>query len=149
MRFEIRYYLSQHGTGQAFPTLLGQLMDRFHSQHISVRPCFFLEVGWDWVHLVRRPLIGLLYQALDDRMIDGDECRAVGGMRIGRGNRSIPRKPATMPLCPQIAHDLTWARTRAPAVGSPRITAWAMAQPFLRPIFLKVTVSEMWRHVVW
>jgi hypothetical protein len=51
-------------------------------------------------------------------MID-DECGAVGGMRIGRENRSTRRKPAPVPLCPpQIPHDLTWARTRAAAVGS-------------------------------
>jgi hypothetical protein len=41
---------------------------------------FLFLVGWDWVHLVRRPLIGLLYQL---RMTD-DECGTVGGMRIGR-----------------------------------------------------------------
>jgi hypothetical protein len=41
----------------------------------------FLGVGWDWVHLVRRSLIGLLYQP---RMRDNDECGAVGGMKIGR-----------------------------------------------------------------
>jgi hypothetical protein len=35
----------------------------------------FLGVGWDWVHLVRRPLFGLLYQP---RMIDNDESVAVG-----------------------------------------------------------------------
>jgi hypothetical protein len=52
-------------------------------------------------------------------MIDDDDCGAVGGMRIGRGNRSTRRKPAPVPLCPlQIPHDLTWARTRAAAVGS-------------------------------
>jgi hypothetical protein len=62
----------------------------------------FLGVGWDWVHSVRRPLIGLLYQL---RMIDDDECGAVGGMRICRGNRSTWRKPAPVPLCPpQIPH---------------------------------------------
>jgi hypothetical protein len=72
------------------------------------------------VHLVRRPLFGLLYQP---RMIDDDECGAVGGMKIGRGNRSTRRKPAPVPLClPQITHDLTWARTRAAAVGSQRLT---------------------------
>jgi hypothetical protein len=61
-------------------------------------------VGWDWVHLVRRPLFGLLYQP---RMIDDDECGAVGGKRLGRGNRSTRRKPAPVPLCPpQIPHDL-------------------------------------------
>jgi hypothetical protein len=67
-----------------------------------------LGVGWDWVHLVRRPLIALLYQP---RMIDNDECRAVGGMMIGRGNRSTRRKPAQSPLRPpQIPRDLTWDR---------------------------------------
>jgi hypothetical protein len=44
---------------------------------------------------------------------DGD-CGAVGGMKIGRGNRSTRRKPAP----PQIPHDQTRARTRAAAVGS-------------------------------
>jgi hypothetical protein len=66
--------------------------------------------------LVRRPLISSLYQT---RMIDDVECGAVGGMRIGRGNRRTRRKPAPVPLCPaQIPHDLTWARTWAAAVGS-------------------------------
>jgi hypothetical protein len=89
---------------------------------------------WDSVYLVRRPLIGLLYLP---RMIDDDECGAVGGMRIGRGNRSTRRKPATVPLCPpQIPHDLTWSRTQAAAVGSRRLTAWAMARPGLRLTWL-------------
>jgi hypothetical protein len=80
--------------------------------------CFsfqFLGLGWDWVHFVHRPLTGLLYEP---RMID-DECGAVGGMIIGRGNRSIRRKSAPVSLWPpQIPHDLTWARTRPAAVGS-------------------------------
>jgi hypothetical protein len=42
------------------------------------------------------------------RMIDDDECGAVGGKRIGRENRSIRRKLASVPLCsPQIPHDVT------------------------------------------
>jgi hypothetical protein len=50
-------------------------------------------------------------------MID-DECGAVGGMRICRGNRSTQRKPAPVPLCPpQVSHNLTWARTQVAAVG--------------------------------
>jgi hypothetical protein len=84
---------------------------------------FVCGVGWDWVHLVLRPLTGILHQP---RMIDDDECEAVGGMRIGRGNRSTRRKPAPVPLCP---HDLTWDRTQVAAVGSRRLTAWAMARP--------------------
>jgi hypothetical protein len=31
-------------------------------------------VGWDWVHLVRRPLFGLLYQP---RMMDDGECEVI------------------------------------------------------------------------
>jgi hypothetical protein len=65
--------------------------------------------------------IGLLYQP---RMIDDDDYGAVGGMRIGKGNRSTQRKPAPVPLCPpQIPHALTWDRTRAASVGSQRLTA--------------------------
>jgi hypothetical protein len=86
----------------------------------------FLEVGSDWVHLVRRPLTGLLHQP---RMID-DEWGALGGMRIDRGNRSTRRKPVPVIFSPpQIPHDLTCARTRAAAVGSRRLTAWATARP--------------------
>jgi hypothetical protein len=68
---------------------------------------------------------GLLYQP---QMID--DCEEIGGMKIGRGTRSTRRKPAPAPLCPpQIPHDQTGARTRTAAVGSQRLTAWAMAQP--------------------
>jgi hypothetical protein len=62
-------------------------------------------------------------------MIDDDECEAVSGMRSGRGNRSTRRKSSPVQLCPpKVPHELTWARTRAAAVGSQRLTAWAMAQ---------------------
>jgi hypothetical protein len=54
---------------------------------------------------------------------DVDDCGAIGGMKIGRGNRST-RRPAPMSRCPpQIPHDLTRARTRDAAVGSRRLTA--------------------------
>jgi hypothetical protein len=49
----------------------------------------------------------------------------IGGM-IGRGNRSTRRKPAPVPLCPPHA---ARTRTRAAAVGSQRLTAWATARP--------------------
>jgi hypothetical protein len=46
---------------------------------------------------------GLLYQP---RMIGDDDCGEIGGMKIGRGNRSTRRKPAPAPLYPpQIPHD--------------------------------------------
>jgi hypothetical protein len=96
-------------------------------------PChfnlFFFSVSLGAVRL--SPLgtsatVGLLYKP---RMID-DDYGAIGGMRIGRGNRSTRRKLAPVPLCPpQIPHDLTWDRTRTYAVGSQRLTAWAMARP--------------------
>jgi hypothetical protein len=58
------------------------------------------------------------------RMIDDDEFGTVGGLRIGRGNRSTRRKPTPMPSCPpQIPHDLTWAQARAAALGNRRLTA--------------------------
>jgi hypothetical protein len=40
---------------------------------------------------------GLLYKP---QMIDEGDCEAIGGIKIGRGNRSIRRKPAPAPLCP-------------------------------------------------
>jgi hypothetical protein len=53
-----------------------------------------------------------------------------GGMKIGRENWSTRRKPIPAPLCPpQIPLDQTRDRTRAAAVGSQRLTAWAMARP--------------------
>jgi hypothetical protein len=55
-----------------------------------------------------------------------------GGLKIGRGNRSTWRKPAPSLLCtPQIPLDQTCVRTPAAAVGSQRLTAWAMARPDL------------------
>jgi hypothetical protein len=60
---------------------------------------------------------GLLYKS---QMIDEGDCGAVGGMKIGRGNRSTRRKIGPAPLCPpQIPHD----QTRAAAVESQRLTA--------------------------
>jgi hypothetical protein len=69
----------------------------------TILASFLLSWGGVRVHLVRRPIFGLLYQP---RMID-DPRGVVGGMRIGKGNRSTRRKPTPMPLCPpQIPPDL-------------------------------------------
>jgi hypothetical protein len=71
---------------------------------------------------------GLMYQA---QMIDDGDCEAIRGMKIGRGNRSTREKPVAVPLCPpQIPQYLTRARTRAAAVGSQWLTAWAMARAY-------------------
>jgi hypothetical protein len=79
---------------------------------------FYSFLGWgETFRLARQPLICLLYQA---RMTDDDECGAVGGMRMGRGNRSTRRKPAIVSLCrQQIPHDLTWTRTLGRGVEKP------------------------------
>jgi hypothetical protein len=70
--------------------------------------------------------IGLLYQP---QVVDDGDCGAIGGMKIGRGNRSTQRKPASVSLCPQqIPHDQTRARIQASAVGSQRL-ALAKARP--------------------
>jgi hypothetical protein len=52
----------------------------------------------------------------------------IGGM-IGRGNRSTRRKPTPMPLCPPQTPHTARMRTRATAVGSQRLTAFATARP--------------------
>jgi hypothetical protein len=54
-------------------------------------------VGWDF------STIGLLYQS---QVIGDGDCGEIGGVKIGRGNRSTRRKPAPAPRCPpQIPHD--------------------------------------------
>jgi hypothetical protein len=66
-----------------------------------------------------------------------------GGIQIGRENRSTRRKPAPAPLCiPQIPLDQIRARTLAAAVGSQRLTAWAMEQPLTK---LRTDVQMFWR----
>jgi hypothetical protein len=51
-----------------------------------------------------------------------------GGM-IGSGNRSTGRKPSPVPLCPLQTPHAARTRTRAAAVGSQRLNAWATARP--------------------
>jgi hypothetical protein len=64
---------------------------------------------------------GLLYQPW---MIGEGDCGEIGGMRIGKGNRSTLRKPVPAPLCPpQIPHDWTQVSTQAITVGSQQLTA--------------------------
>jgi hypothetical protein len=57
------------------------------------------------------------------------------GNRIGRGNLSIRRKSAPVPLCPpQIPNNLTLDQTRAGAMGSQQLTAWVIARSYSLPI---------------
>jgi hypothetical protein len=73
--------------------------------------------GWspNWVQSARRPLNGLLYLPRVITIMENEDWQG---------------KPAPAPICPpQIPLDQTRARTRVAAVGSQRLTAWAMARP--------------------
>jgi hypothetical protein len=94
-----------------------------------------LQTSWTRdqpVHLVLRPLFGQLCQP---QMIDDSDCRAIGGMRIGRGNRSTRRKPAPVSLCPpQIPHDLTPGSNRGCRGGMPVTNRLSYGPAFARPL---------------
>jgi hypothetical protein len=63
----------------------------------------------------------ILYQS---QMIDDGDCGAIGGMKIGRGNRSTWRKPVRAPLGqPYIPHDHTGPRSRAAVLESQSLAA--------------------------
>jgi hypothetical protein len=49
--------------------------------------------------------------------VDYDDGK-IGGMMIGRGNRSTRRKPAPVPLCPPKIPHAARTRTRAATLGS-------------------------------
>jgi hypothetical protein len=46
----------------------------------------------------------------------------------------------------KIPHDQTRARTRAAAVGSQRLTAWAMARPYHAYLLSYNTVGQLWQQ---
>jgi hypothetical protein len=83
----------------------------------SYKTLFFIICGVGLSPLGTAATSGLLYKP---QMIDEDGCGAIGGMKIGRGNRSTWRKPAPAPLCPpQIPHDQTRGRTPGRRGGKP------------------------------
>jgi hypothetical protein len=70
--------------------------------------------------------------------------REIGGMIIGRGNRSTQRKPAPMLLSPPQTTHAARTRTRAAAVGSQRLTACTTARPTsLHAIIFTIVISEL------
>jgi hypothetical protein len=103
------------------------------SRHTSVPR----HTGWKSpVHVLRRPLVGLLHQPW---IIVGDACEPVGGMRIGKGNRSTWRKPTPMSLCPpQIPRELTPDRTKAAVMGSWRLTVGVNGASWLHCYYCRI-----------
>jgi hypothetical protein len=78
-------------------------VDDYRLQSSFVGMKFFFTLWGGTKSLGTAATSGLLYKP---QMIDEDGCGAIGGMKIGRGNRSTRRKPAPAPLCPpQIPHD--------------------------------------------
>jgi hypothetical protein len=72
------------------------------------------------VFTITEATTGLLHKP---RMMDEDECGAVGGM-LGKGKRSTRREPAPVQSClPHIPLDLTRVRNLDAAVGSQRLSA--------------------------
>jgi hypothetical protein len=64
-------------------------------QYLILIGSFFILSGVRLSPLGTAATSGLLYQP---QKIDDGDCGAIGGMKIGRGNRSTRRKPTPAPL---------------------------------------------------
>jgi hypothetical protein len=73
----------------------------------------------------------------------GDYDGEIGGMKIGRGNRSTRRKPAPMPLCPRQTPHVARMRTRAAAVGHQRLTA--KSKDYISAMYQLHVLCILWR----
>jgi hypothetical protein len=86
-------------------------------------------------------------------MKDDDECGAVGGMRIGMGNRSTRKKFAPVPFCPpQIPHDLTWDRVGSCGIcGGQGGTGTGLLRVlrFPVPIFIPPIAPQSPPYITW
>jgi hypothetical protein len=87
---------------------------------------FIYGAGVEPSPLLLRPVIGLLYQPW---MIYGDDCGVTSGINGGQGKPKYSEK--NLPPCRSL-HHRSRAQTLAAAVGSRRLTAWAMARPWGR-----------------
>jgi hypothetical protein len=86
--------------------------------------CFFNWYSWGGGRGVQRDPLGTAATSRPIVPAPGDyDDGEIGGMMIGRGNRSTRRKPASVPLCPPQTPHAARTRTRAAAVGIQRLTA--------------------------
>jgi hypothetical protein len=81
--------------------------------NLSIIIIFLFFSSGETVLLILRPLFGLLYQP----WMTDDDCGAICGMLIGRGNRSTRRKPSPAPLFVYHKPHMTWPRLEP---GPPR-----------------------------
>jgi hypothetical protein len=94
----------------------------------------FLGVGWDWVHLVSRPLFCLFYRP---RMINDGDCGAFGGMMPKYAEKTCSDATlfTTNPTWPDLGSNLD--RRGKPATNTE-----------LRGVF-RFWFYGMWRLPVW
>jgi hypothetical protein len=73
-------------------------------------------------------------------MIGDDDCGEIGGIKIGMGTEVLGENLPQRHFVHHKSHVTTRVWTRAAAVGSQRLTAWAMARHFIS-IYSSVLVS--------
>jgi hypothetical protein len=78
----------------------------------------------NWVHSALRPPIDLLCQPQVIMMME-----KLVEWWLARETEVLEKKPAPVPLCPPQTPHSARTRTRAAAVGSQQLTAWATARP--------------------
>jgi hypothetical protein len=101
----IWYVLTNLGMNSTYQTRKQDCITRVLKFFLSFWVFFLILSGVRLSPLGTVAITGLLYQP---QMIEDGDCGVVGGMKIGRGNRSTRRKPAPAPhYPPQIPHDLT------------------------------------------
>jgi hypothetical protein len=101
----------------------------------------FMSMGWGYVSELR-PLTGLLFIP---RWYTSK--RSHDGMILTGETEELGVKTVQVQLCPpQIPHGLTRAWTRASAVTGRRLTAWAMARPYLYLTTLSVAQTVAYVH---
>jgi hypothetical protein len=124
----------------------------FGDSSIGILLLLLLLVGRYWVprylfkslciyqSLVLRPLWPIVQTPMIDEMIFG----AIGGMKIGRGNRSTRMKPTPAPLCPP--QNTTWqTRSRTPdrSGGKPATNRLSYGATFFSPISSPLTTRRV------